>query len=43
MTAGAIGGSQEGLAGRRDQIMEHLDRIETRLPSEADQHRQPVR
>jgi hypothetical protein len=42
MTAGAIGGSQEELAGRRDQIMERLDRIETRLRSEADQHRPPV-
>ena len=42
MTAGAIRGSEEDLAGRLDQIMERLDRIETRLPSEADQHRQPV-
>jgi hypothetical protein len=43
MTAGAIGGSEEELTGRLDQIMERLDRIETRLPSKADQHRQPVR
>lgn len=42
MTAGAIGGSEEDLAGRLDQIMERLDRIETRLPSKADQHQQPV-
>jgi hypothetical protein len=41
--AGPIRGSEEDLAGRPDQIMERLDRIETRLPSEADQHRQPVR
>jgi predicted transcriptional regulator len=41
--AGAVGGLEEDLAGRLDQIMERLDRIETRLPSEADQHRQPVR
>ena len=42
MTAGAIGGLEEDLAGRLDQIIERLDRIETWLPSEADQHRQPV-
>jgi hypothetical protein len=36
--AGAIRGSEKDLAGRLDQIMERLDRIETRLPSEADQH-----
>jgi hypothetical protein len=41
--AGAVRGSEEDLAGRLDQIVECLGRIETRLPSEADQHRQPVR
>jgi hypothetical protein len=39
MTAGAIGGSEEDLTGRLDQITERLDRIETRRPSAADQHR----
>jgi hypothetical protein len=33
MTAGAVRGSEEDLTGRLDQIMERLDRIETRLPS----------
>ena len=31
--------AEEDLAGRLDQIMERLDRSETRLLNEADQHR----
>jgi len=35
--------ADEDLAGRLDQIMERLDRIETRLPNEDEQHRERSR
>jgi voltage-gated potassium channel len=35
--------AEEDLAGRLDQIMERLDRIETRLPNEDEQHRERSR
>jgi voltage-gated potassium channel len=35
--------AEEDLAGRLDQIMERLDRIETRLPNEDEQHRERAR
>jgi voltage-gated potassium channel len=35
--------AEEDLAGRLDQIMERLDRIETRLPSEDEQLRERAR
>ena len=35
--------ADEGVAGRLDQIMERLDRIETRLPNEDEQHRERSR
>ena len=35
--------ADEDLAGRLDQIMERLDRIETRLPNQDEQHRQRSR
>jgi ABC-type phosphate/phosphonate transport system substrate-binding protein len=35
--------ADEDVAGRLDQIMERLDRIETRLPNEDEQHRERSR
>jgi hypothetical protein len=41
--AGAVGGSSRIWLGGWTRSWKALDPIQTRLPSQADQHRQPVR